>query len=404
MFENIIGQKRVISELVREVTAKTVPRSILFHGPAYSGKLSTALELARILTCANKSAEWSCTCKSCEMQRHLTHPYTLMLGPRYFLEEIRACAEVLRRNDKPFARYLFLRAVRKLINRLDPRMWKGAEQKIAGARAPMEKITDSLEILSPDIELPDPKKLGKMLESVIGECSKIAKLVPNNNIPIDQIRRAAFWAHISSAGSLKVIVFENADRMQEGSRNAMLKILEEPPEGCHFILLTTRREGISPTIRSRLRPYQFIERLESDSNAVLGKIFREDSGEYANVREYFLAWETSSDLLRAASLHFMNAVADNDASIFADSSDSESLLKLVYDKRTLIPFLEELTKAVRHNLLELKYIGSKIGIDEIGHLEQWSRSIRECASRAEQLNISPSLLLEDLFYSMRGQA
>ena len=45
--------------------------------------------------------------------------------------------------------------------------------------------------------------------------------------------------------------------MLDASKNALLKILEEPPKNLTFILLTTNRNALLPTILSRLRPYYF---------------------------------------------------------------------------------------------------------------------------------------------------
>ena len=51
MFENIIGQQGTVETLRAELTRGSYPRSALFFGPSYSGKLSAALEAARVLTC-----------------------------------------------------------------------------------------------------------------------------------------------------------------------------------------------------------------------------------------------------------------------------------------------------------------------------------------------------------------
>jgi DNA polymerase III subunit delta' len=46
-------------------------------------------------------------------------------------------------------------------------------------------------------------------------------------------------------------VIEHADRMPQQCSDRLLKILEEPPAGYHFLLLAQRSHDISPTIRSR---------------------------------------------------------------------------------------------------------------------------------------------------------
>lgn len=47
------------------------------------------------------------------------------------------------------------------------------------------------------------------------------------------------------------IVFEHAELFNAACANSLLKSLEEPPAGYHFILLAPRMQGIVPTIKSR---------------------------------------------------------------------------------------------------------------------------------------------------------
>ena len=100
MFENIIGQEETVRALRSELAGARFPQSVLFFGPTYSGKLSTALEAARVLTCLEGRGEWSCECSSCRMQKELSHPQTALLGARYADVEIAASAEALTNVEK----------------------------------------------------------------------------------------------------------------------------------------------------------------------------------------------------------------------------------------------------------------------------------------------------------------
>lgn len=62
---------------------------------------------------------------------------------------------------------------------------------------------------------------------------------------IEEVESAPFEA------KLKVIVIEEADKMQEPAANALLKTLEEPPSKAVFILLAKSLSGLLPTIVSR---------------------------------------------------------------------------------------------------------------------------------------------------------
>lgn len=59
-------------------------------------------------------------------------------------------------------------------------------------------------------------------------------------------------------------VLQNADFLSENCANALLKSIEEPPLGYHFILIAERKQMVLPTIRSRCLLYT-IDQKESTS-------------------------------------------------------------------------------------------------------------------------------------------
>lgn len=71
-------------------------------------------------------------------------------------------------------------------------------------------------------------------------------------IVIDQIR--ALRAHLSlttMSGHGKIAVIDDADCLNPHAANSCLKLLEEPTDHTHLILLTARPQDLLPTIRSR---------------------------------------------------------------------------------------------------------------------------------------------------------
>ena len=56
----------------------------------------------------------------------------------------------------------------------------------------------------------------------------------------------------------KVFVVSEAERLNAHSQNALLKVLEEPPEYCSIILLCTRLERLLPTTKSRSQIIRFV--------------------------------------------------------------------------------------------------------------------------------------------------
>ncbi|MFG0336269.1 MAG: DNA polymerase III subunit delta', partial [Maioricimonas sp. JB049] len=59
------------------------------------------------------------------------------------------------------------------------------------------------------------------------------------------------------SASRRIAIIDDADRMNEASANALLKTLEEPPEGSILFLLTPSRDAILATIQSRCQPIPF---------------------------------------------------------------------------------------------------------------------------------------------------
>lgn len=71
-------------------------------------------------------------------------------------------------------------------------------------------------------------------------------------IPIDRIRELEDFLHLAShRGGARTVVIDHAHAMNTAAANALLKMLEEPPPGARFILLTSQPARLLPTIRSR---------------------------------------------------------------------------------------------------------------------------------------------------------
>ncbi|WP_138275759.1 DNA polymerase III subunit delta' [Rhodoluna limnophila] len=73
-------------------------------------------------------------------------------------------------------------------------------------------------------------------------------------ISIDEVRELVANSQFGgSLGKLRIMLIEDADRMQERSSNVLLKALEEPPAGTIWLLCAPSEADMLPTIRSRVR-------------------------------------------------------------------------------------------------------------------------------------------------------
>ncbi|KUO52104.1 MAG: DNA polymerase III subunit delta' [Sphingomonadales bacterium BRH_c42] len=60
-------------------------------------------------------------------------------------------------------------------------------------------------------------------------------------------------------GSRRAVIIDPADDLEKSASNALLKSLEEPPQGTYFLLVAHRPQRLLPTIRSRCRMLRFAE-------------------------------------------------------------------------------------------------------------------------------------------------
>jgi DNA polymerase III subunit gamma/tau len=297
VFDNLLGQAEVLETLRSDLESDRLPPALLFSGPPGSGKTTAALELARVLSCGYALAApgdnrvrgaWNCPCPSCSRQRSLVHPDLLLLGPRSFPEEIPAALELLGRSPGPAAAYFFARAARKLSRRFDAALYDGEETRLAKAAPLLRELEELLDAVAP--EKAGPGSLAPGAEAAAakatGLCAKLEGFVPDAP-PVFMIRNLEFWARLAPMGTRKTAIIDNADRMLEASRNALLKILEEPPDSVRFVLLSSRRSAVMTTILSRARTYQFAARDMAGTAQVVERVFR--SSEPAASVESFLA-------------------------------------------------------------------------------------------------------------------
>ena len=79
------------------------------------------------------------------------------------------------------------------------------------------------------------------------------KTVRKKNILIDQIRGLSEYLELSvhQENGRRIVLIEPADSLNQAASNALLKILEEPPENTLFILVTSQTQKLIATIRSR---------------------------------------------------------------------------------------------------------------------------------------------------------
>ena len=315
MFDNLLYQP-VTSLLETDIAQNQLPQSILLSGKEATGKLTCALEIARVLDCTGNEngikGFWTCQCPSCLQHKQLSSSNLIITGPRDCVLEIGAAKKTLINgvyNNASYlmaARYLFLRSVRKLTLRFSPVLWED-DDKASKVAALISAIDEDMEEIQPARNLPEISKLEKLLNSIEVNCQKLESSFLYSSLPVAQVRKLSAWTRLTTSNQgKKTIIIENADKMQESVRNALLKILEEPPEDCNFILTTTNRGAVMPTILSRVRTYNFYHRTVPQQLEVLKRVFHEDDGKVNNIFEYlsYFLPVSKDEIKRNAKLFF----------------------------------------------------------------------------------------------------
>lgn len=270
------------------LAAGNVPPSLLFAGPEGSGKQTAALECARVLSC-EKEGLWTCECAQCGLHRSLAHPDLLLFGPRSFPQETLVTAEYFLQAPTPTSYYAFVRSVRKLLKRFDPVLWVGEETRLSKAVPSIESLEEQLQeiqfLLSSSKAHPKARSLEMVVNRVVETTAGLEAYVPEG-VPVFMVRNMAAWATLAPVGKRKTVIIQNADTANESTRNAMLKMLEEPPDTVRFILTSSRRAAMIATILSRSRLICFEPRTAAQAQHIVSRLFKSEE-KVENLAEFF---------------------------------------------------------------------------------------------------------------------
>ncbi len=203
-WDHIIGQENVVDLLKRTLASGHIAHSYLFHGIEGSGKRAVALAFARALQCEGCSDEQ--LCPSCKRVNHLQHPDIEFLIPEPSDAKPNEVADrIALLVEEPYAAVDFVRA---------PNL--GSQQ------------TES-------------KRFKQALYSV-------------DRINL-QLREKIVMR--PTQGKYRIAIITDVDVIRERAANAFLKVLEEPNPGTIFILTTSRKNALLPTITSRCQHIAF---------------------------------------------------------------------------------------------------------------------------------------------------
>lgn len=199
------------------------------------------------------------------------------------------------------------------------------------------------------------------------------------NIAVAQIRAlkesTAIKPHVAKS---KVFVIDSADTMNDQSQNALLKVLEEPPEATYFILIAESKASFLETVISRCvvltlstaEKQAAVEYIEQNFQYNINDIEQALEVEKNNIGKALLVLEgKSNSQIAVCAKEFLQGLFSNDAWCMLKATASAEKNRIEADK-----FFKELklctAKELRNNPSSYKAKMLTKLYDELGLLEK----------------------------------
>lgn len=131
----------------------------------------------------------------------------------------------------------------------------------------------------------------------------IFELDAASNNSVDDIRNLTDQVRIPpQVGKYKVYIIDEVHMLSQSAFNAFLKTLEEPPKHCIFILATTEKHKIIPTILSRCQIFDFKRITVNDTKEYLKYISEQQSIEAEDDALHIIAQKADGAMRDALSI------------------------------------------------------------------------------------------------------
>ncbi len=259
MFEMIRPYQNHFCDVIeQDIRRERFPQAVLFSGPRYSLKMTSALETVRVLSCKEKGEE-DCHCASCKANSLLGTSNLIILSQRDHASILTTYLGVYKRLRNNFSKNQLIRATRIFLLGYHGALLKGVSASLKPAFEAAGGLNDLLLQLG-SLREDDQKGAMKFEKEYLDALKKIQSSGrKDSSLSIEQVRAIEEWTiQTTEDGQKQFVILEEVERSGESARNSLLKLLEEPPEGVYFILLSTHPERLMQTILSRVRRYRFV--------------------------------------------------------------------------------------------------------------------------------------------------
>ena len=155
----------------------------------------------------------------------------------------------------------------------------------------------------------------------------IFELDAASNNGVDGIRNLTDQIRIPpQIGNFKVYIIDEVHMLSSSAFNAFLKTLEEPPRHCVFILATTEKHKIIPTILSRCQIYDFKRISVDDISSYLINISKHEKVKYEENAIQFIAKKADGSMRDALQIYDRILSSKNNEVSIANVMESLNIL------------------------------------------------------------------------------
>lgn len=173
-----------------------------------------------------------------------------------------------------------------------------------------------------------------------GNSFNVTELDAASNNSVGEMRNLTEQVHVPPrVGKYRVFIIDEVHMLSQSAFNAFLKTLEEPPAYAVFILATTEKHKVLPTILSRCQIYDFKRITVPDMVAHLGEVARKE-GITAEPRALSVIAQKADGAMRDALSIFDQVAASSGGHItYASTIENLNVLDYEYYFRLVKTFL-----------------------------------------------------------------
>lgn len=280
-FENIYNQEIVTNTIKNGLINNKLSQSLLFYGETYSGKLTTALALAKAFNCPETPIYDYCDkCLSCKKIERFSYPDVFVVDSDSYYNKFFQLVELLPKADFEIIKYHFEINISRFYSRLVAEYFP-LKSSVKGKKLSKSRIVETIDEYQNLIRNAKNKKdltkaIDKKVQRItfLGNISLIESFQNLDNIPVLTIKEMMNKMNLSTTeGKRKVFIFNGIEYMKVEGSNTFLKSIEEPPKNSQIILISNNLPRILQTIKSRCYLIEFKHRDLDELVDIYSKVF-----------------------------------------------------------------------------------------------------------------------------------